>query len=313
MSIDRRDWSDAEQELFSRLTYLDGQLFSEYAPARELPSFDHRLQEWLNGPGDEPDRRRLFSLLGHLYFIGQKELDVLYRKAFRADVMWWLTPSEVHIDDASFPAALTEALDQTWFCPITDSMNIAHFHHINGIRERDLRPEWRALAKLGDRDRVAAHMGAQGFRRLVLLEDFVGTGNQAKSTIEWTLDNFPDLPLLVCPLVICRAGLDALRGQVRQRPDSEIRPGVVVPDRCAIGPPAQPSEPDDFPELRDLLMRLVTLVDAPGSSDEERAFGYGSIGALTVLFTNCPNNAPPVLHHSDSPTWNSLFPRVIRA
>jgi hypothetical protein len=311
--LDVRHWSEAEQELYARLLYLQEQLFTEYVPGRDQPSFEQRLKAWLSSPGDEDDRRLLFSLLSHLYFIGQRELDVLYRKAFRADVMWWLSDPAVNIDDSAYVESLSNALDETWFCPITDSMNIAHFHHINGIRERDLRPEWRTLARLGDQNRVGEYMEARNYRRLVLLEDFIGTSTQSKSSIQWTLDSFPDLPLLICPLVICRSGFEALDDLMGSHSNAEVRPGIVVPDRCVLGPPAQESEPEDFPQLRDLLLRLVALVDAPGGTPEEKAFGYGSIGAMTVLFTNCPNNAPPALHHSDSATWSPLFPRSVRA
>jgi hypothetical protein len=313
VTIDLRNWTESEQELHARLVYLNTLLFSEYVPGRDQPSFEHRLQEWLNGPGNEEDQRLLFSLLGHLYFIGQRELDVLYRKAFRADVMWWLAPAGVMLDDQEFDRKLDQALSETWFCPITDSMNIAHFHHVNGIRDRNLRPEWRTLAMLGDKDRVRDYMEKKNFRRLVLLEDFVGTGNQARDSIEWTLENFPNVPLLVCPLIVCREGFDVVSSLVGAHPNSEVRPGIVVPDRCAIGLPIQPQEPEDFAELRDLLLRLVALVGASGDSEEEKAFGYGCIGALTVLFTNCPNNTPPVFHHSETSTWKPLFPRVVRA
>jgi hypothetical protein len=314
MSIDLRNWSEQEQELYSRLLYMDGYLFAEYVPAREEPAFDSRLQDWLNSTGDEVDRRKLFGLLEYLYFIGERELDILYRKAFRADVMWWLTPPDVRLDDEEgFSQALADALEETWFCPLTDSMNIAHFHHVNGIRDRDLRPEWRALAKLGDAARVSDYLGDHGYQRLVLLEDFVGTGNQARSTIEWTLEQFPELPVLVCPLVICQQGVDAIADIIEPHERCSLRPGIIVPVDCTLGPPPSNDEPAAFAELRELLLRLISLVDAPGNTDDEKAFGYGCIGALTVLFTNCPNNAPAALHHADSSTWKPLFPRAIRS
>lgn len=312
MSINVRNWGEEATDLHERLVYIAAELLVEYVPAKDGPDFMRRLRTWLNCAGEDDDRRQLFSLLRHLHFVGQRELDVLYRQVFRADVMWWLAPEEVRFSDPQFRESLSDAIDATWFCPVTDSMNIAHFHHVNGIRDRNLRPEWRALAELGDEEKVRSHMEKRGFTRLVLLKDFVGTGNQARDSLTWTIEHFPQVPFLFCPLIICRDGLEELEALFAGSESAELRPGLILPERCEIGMPVREGEPSDFGELRALLRRLDTLVNAPGESEEVRVYGFGAIGALTVMFTNCPNNAPPALHHDESETWSPLFPRAIR-
>jgi len=313
MTVDLRNWGDGAAELHERLTYLDQELFAEYVPAKDDAAFGKRLRDWLTSAGDEADRRQLFSLLEHLYFVGQKELDVLYQQAFRSEVMWWLSPPSLSLGDAGFKEALKTAIEETWFCPITDSMNIAHFHHVNKIRDRNLRPEWRALERFGDDARVSEYMEQRGFTRIMLLEDFVGTGNQAFDAIRWTIEKFPDTPLLVCPLIICQAGFERLGELLDSASGSAtLRPGLVLSEKCELGPPERAGEPEDFKDLRSLLLRLIALVGADGADDDEKAFGFGAVGALSVLFTNCPNNVPPALHYSDSQTWRPLFPRAIR-
>jgi hypothetical protein len=300
------------EELRIRLTDLEDLLFDEYVPAKEGKPFKARLKAWLAGVGSDEDERLLLKMLENLYFVGQKELDVLYRQVFRTDITWWLSPNDLLTDTATFDRELAARLDQTWFCPLTDSMNIAHFHHVNGIRDRNLRPEWRILAKFADPMEVRQYIASRDFQRLVLLEDFVGTGTQTTETIEWTLTNFPELDLLICPLVVCRKGLEALVRLTADSSRASVRPGVVVPDCCQIGLPPADSQPPNAAELRDLLTKIVGLVGASDTTVEKEAFGFGEMGVLSVLYTNCPNNAPPALHHNDTKGWDPLFPRSVR-
>jgi hypothetical protein len=316
MNLSLADWkrtgTSDEIQLIERLEYLDDALFHEYVPCRDAPGFDHRLKQWLNGVGDETDRRELFSMLAYLYFIGKQEMDVLYEHAFHGEVRWWLTPPNCLISDPNLPATLATAVEHTWFCPITDSMTIAHFHHVNGIRGKDLRPDWRTLMQLGDRARIQEYMQQQEFERLVLLEDFVGTGKQASKAVEYALEVLEGRPLLIVPLIICPTGVEALQGTVATGSAASLRPVLELPDECVLGDEPRSGEPPSFEGFRNLLRRLAPLVDAPGDSEDTRALGFGAVGALSVMYTNCPNNVPPAIHHEDSGTWSALFPRSVR-
>lgn len=42
-------------------------------------------------------------------------------------------------------------------------------------------------------------------------------------------------------------------------------------------------------------------------------FGFDKTGSLTVLYSNCPNNVPPIYHFHGNSNWKPLFPRAKRA
>ena len=56
-------------------------------------------------------------------------------------------------------------------------MRINAFYHLNNISGTSYRPDWLSLAKFGDRKAIADFLAAGGIERIVLLEDFVGSGD----------------------------------------------------------------------------------------------------------------------------------------
>jgi hypothetical protein len=303
--------------LYDRITYLDAteKLFDDYEPAKGAERFAERLKKWLSNVDTEAERRVLFRLLEHLYYVDQREFDVLYQQAFRTHVMWWLHDSITEILTADAGTRLDKALAETWFCPITDSFQIARFHHINGLRGKDLRPDWRTLVRLGDPQKIRDYMEANGLRRLVLLEDFVGSGRQASAALRHaaSLGRSPgDIPVLVVPMVIAPGGNDCLRGIAGEFENHvTFAPMVILGSETVISPVPSNGEPAFFADIRPLLADWQALVDAKGPDEETRVFGFGKTGAAVAMYSNTPNNSLPVLHHESS-TWSPLFPRAKR-
>ncbi|MEO7174085.1 hypothetical protein [Flavobacterium sp.] len=67
-----------------------------------------------------------------------------------------------------------------------------------------------------------------------------------------------------------------------------------------------------FQDIRGLLTRLHQLVKGDASMPSVTGiYGYRGTGSLAILYNNCPNNVPPVVH-SRSDTWKPLFPRSSR-
>ncbi|WP_458367887.1 phosphoribosyltransferase-like protein [Marinobacter shengliensis] len=54
------------------------------------------------------------------------------------------------------------------------------------------------------------------------------------------------------------------------------------------------------------------LEDVTEGEIEGEEFGYSKIGSLVALYSNCPNNTPPMYHHL-STNWSPIFPRSSRA
>ncbi len=155
-SSDTRDEVDF-RSIHNYINYLAERLFDEYEPTKradKLP-FRARLHKWLSSAQDEADRKIMFQLVPMLYFVGSKEFDSLYQAAFNEHIACWLMDQEgICLDDLNAQERLRKARDETWFCGITDSMQIAKFYHINNIEGVDLRPDWRTLAVLGDKKRL---------------------------------------------------------------------------------------------------------------------------------------------------------------
>lgn len=303
------------QALKARLDFLADRLFFDYEPTRSAgPHFSDRLIAWLDSAGDEEDQQLMFELVGYLYFVGVMEMELLYQDVFHGQITWWLIDT-FHIDITSEGLAerLDIALKKTWFCPITDSMQIARFHHINNIEGKDLRPDWHTLSRLGDPIRILKYAQKEGLERLVLLEDFVGTGNQASRALTFACSAMPNMPILVAPLLICPGGTKSLTDLVETIGGDRVRfdPLVQIPRQCIIAPDAQLGEPDRFGALRQMMERVRPLVGALDQNQREAIYGFGPTGALSVMYTNCPNNVPPLIHHT-SPQWSALFPRAVR-
>ena len=303
------------QETNERLENLATVLYSNYEPMTgPFPEYWQRLESWIENVPSEDDQKLLFRLAAQLFYVGTKELDNLYRVAFNANVTQWLiTELGSSLDDPNLETTLGQALRRTWFCPITDSMRINAFYHLNHISGRNFRPDWRSLAAFGDNVKLETFLRAN-IDRIVLLEDFVGSGSQIEPAITFlsTLGHRP--PTLLVPLIICPAGLTAAESWKRANPGLTISPVVRLHPRDFLGPNPVLNESDVFPMLRPLIDNTYPQVlngGDPITTKTYTAYGFRQTGSLVVLATNCPDNTLPLVHFK-SDTWNPLFPRASR-
>ncbi len=302
----RDDDSDDLIHLRDQLDWLRRHLFEEYEP-EEYRRFDERLTDWLLNVDDEADRKALFRLLGHLFFLAKPQFKALCRGAYSDAVVRWLIEEEsIPLDAPDLNDRIAEAVTRTWFGAVTDSMNLNSFLKANQLSGHDMRAEWRTLERLGDPELVRRHVAEAGVRRLVLLEDFIGSGEQMRSAVVWARDVLPDMPILVAPLICCPAG--AVNGQlIANRYGLAFEPTLRLQDDLFLMPDPVPGEPAVFAEVRDLIHRVKHRL-GQWSGDP---FGHDQTGAIFAMFTNCPDNSLPIIHEN-GPGWNALFPRVRR-
>lgn len=300
------DDSDDLVVLRDQLIWLQRHLFIEYEPSPVL-SFDDRLAQWLENVPDGADRRILFRLVGHLFFLAKQQFKALCRGAFNDVIMRWLLDEEnIPLDAVDLAQRLEEAVRTTWFCPVTDSMNINSFLKTNYLEGNDVRGDWRSFESVANPEELSQHVQDAGIQRIVFLEDFVGTGDQMRSTIVWARSALPATPMMLCPLVCCPDGADTglrlqRRFHVHFAPVLSLRPELFL----LRGP--QSGEPAIFADARDLIDRVRTRL---GDWNWE-PFGHGSTGALFSSYSNCPDNTLPIIHESND-DWQALFPRVRR-
>ena len=304
-----------EREVFldqSTIEYLGRKVFDDYEPSR-IHHFDDRLDRWLHNVTDEKDQQTLFLLLGRLFFIGRPEFASLYRAAYNGQVLRWLV-EQLNIDIAA-PTAM-ESLDagvaETWFCPITDSMQINLFLKANNLPGQTHRPDWHSLGELGNPEKIQQFAAANQIRRIVLLEDFVGSGTQMQSAIEFAADISDDLKILALPLVICPDGDQVGYKLAETFANVSYEPVMVIPPEMLIKADAQPGEPPFFQTVRDLIVQVRTNLSEPEADVESWCYhGYKGTGAVVVMYSNCPDNSLPIIS-DETQEWRALFPRIQR-
>lgn len=316
------DWfidDESQQEalkIHRRLKFLDRKLFSQFESLdRDKPGFMDRFSHWVAQGPDEEDRLAMFRLVADLYFLGRDEVQQLHEDVFQTIVAWWLIDTFDLECIPRVPAAgITEALDSTWFTAITDSLELARFHHINGISGKNLRPDWGVLSRLGDPERIREYMSRERLRAIVVMEDFVGSGSQAEGPLKYLLDNFDTVPVLFAPLVACLPGNSRIRALANQYSSLTYTPLVLLGESVTVTPLPSVGEHANFADYRRLFEHVRPMVGYRHRAGHPREadFGFAETGSLAILYSNCPNNVPPLIHHENPPHWSALFPRTIR-
>ncbi len=327
LSASEKDYPSEYERIESQIDYLTAVLYNEYEITKYPPhqSYPARLRDWLNNVTETEEKQILFALAPRIFFIGPKEYLSLYHTAFNGPIARWLIDQE-HIDISHDDAhsILKSSLSSTWFCAITDSMQIARFYHVNQLEGTDLRPDFRVLTRFAESEKVIDYMKLQTppLRRIVLLEDFVATGSQMEKAVRFaaTLQVPDPLPVLLCPLVICQSGYKRAQDLVSEFPNLSFEPSLVLDESVIL--PASPTANEDvfFQRLRALVMKTYDSVAGDNSQNPKLPpygpFGFGSKneggGLMFVNYTNCPDNTLPLVHHWSDTPWHPLFPRSSR-
>lgn len=312
------------ERIESQIDYLASRLYEDYEVTKYPPhhQFHFRLRDWLNNVSVEDTQKTLFELVPRIYFIGINEYLSLYHAAFNGPIARWLIDQEnIDITQSNAQSLLQASLSATWFCAITDSMQISRFYHINQLEGTDIRPDWRVLNHFAEKDKVVEYMEKQTppLERIVLLEDFVATGSQMEKAVRFALtlrDDSP-YPVFLCPLVICHSGYERSQRLVNEFPHHlSFEPALVLDDSVLLSESAYPNEDEFYMRLRKVVNNTYSLVKGTHSKNLYGPFGFGADkeggGLLLVLYTNCPDNTLPLIHHKSDTPWNPIFPRSSR-
>lgn len=272
-------------------------------------NFEDRLISWLNNSGlARNDQEALLRLLPELGFIDRDDMTTLYRTAYTGQIQRWMMDQEgLDFNDSEgiLDRKIGHAIRKTWICPLTDSLDISQFYHVNRIDSHSHRPLWQTLAKFGTPERIEPYLKKHDIERLVIVEDIVGSGTQACPILNRVVtDLMPGTPLLFVPLIISESGLRQMRATFATSTTVTIDPALTVPAIVHVGRSANPGEPSFVGLAR-------SVAETTKKQFRRRAFGYRDVGSLIVLYTNCPNNTPAFLWSSKK-NWTPLFPRVSR-
>jgi hypothetical protein len=173
------------------------------------------------------------------------------------------------------------------------------------------------LRQFGSEKRILDYVAENEIKRIVLLEDFVGTGTQARKAIEFAGNLRPasPIPVLVVPLVICPKAEQAI-AQLNLPGHVTVAPVLRLPKRAFICEPPEGEEPQLLAAIRALASRTYLVVsDGEAPNNKKKPFGplgYKATGGLVVMYSNAPDNTLPIIHWR-SKKWKPLFPRHSRA
>ncbi len=310
------------RDINSQMNFFSKELFHDYQPTQSVAfSFKSRLENWLSNLNSDEDRKTLFKILPHIFYVGNKEFINLFRVAYDEIIAKWL----IDVNNISFDnigdakTQIDDSLRECWICPITDSLNINSFFHINNIPGNgwnEWKPQWYTIER-GNHlwNTYRDYIVDNGIRKLILLEDFVGSGSQVSGVVDFVMNQRLDLDVLLIPLINCTTGHKSFI-DLETRHDRLKYQAVLKPsNNCFVTRMQVTGEPDDFEQFRDLLQRCYLQVSnnipQSGLLKPYSPYGYRETGGLIVMYSNTPDNTIPAIHWN-SDTWNPIFPRHSR-
>jgi hypothetical protein len=318
-----------------------------------IPRFIEKLQLWLCQFSDA-DQPAAFLLASRILYITQRQFETLQRRLFATCIRRHLLAALIvrkgyaaHEFHRALPQ-LGEEMDTTLFVANSDSSGLNSFVHLNievfARREqrRLVGPEltfWvyparraaapgadatvRTAAQEFEKSVLATDRRLTGKQRLVVVEDFAGTGDDLD--IAMTLLARTALPLkevVLAPVITTAKAMWKLRKRAANLTKSGpyafyVMTAHTLPHslRCFDGPvPSYLDGQEPLPDLSRHVKRLSDDVfastftpDLPASAK----YGYGALALAFAFFSNCPDNSLPLIWR-DLSNWHALFPRASR-
>lgn len=312
-------WANEENDpiyrfINTKIKFLGAELFHDYEPTIGS-NFSTRLEKWILNAGNNNDQKTLFKLLPYIFYVGKKEYNNLQRVAYNEIIARWLIDTDhISLDDFNLAKkSVISSVSKSWICPITDSMDINSFHHINNIPGNiDIRPQWYSVDPVasGYVDYIKKH----NLEKLILIEDFVGSGSQIEKTVKNVMDLHLGIPVLLLTILNCPEGAKRFNKLQDKYSDLTYKSVIELSSQCFVLKDPVNGEPSDFAAIRELIKRLYLKTSGnivEGAEKPYSPFGYQKTGGLVIKFSNTPDNSIPAIHNSSS-TWNPLFLRHSR-
>lgn len=322
------------QTILNELDYHATREWRVYLPAQH-PDFNasymERLARWIGNLAGEDDQKLFLEYALHISFFSHDDFVALYRTALDREVTRWIASqigASIQPDIQTFQNAIDKQIHHhTWFCPVTDSMDINEFYKANHLQGVGHRPCFSTLQILAEMcaapDTLLApnlvhymknpsldpDLPSPPIEYLVLLEDIVGSGTQCLQAVKWAVANLGK-PVLFIPLIICPNGVQALREAEKQFSGQlTVRPVIELCRGDLLG--AERGKAQTWKKAQD--METLASLCHVNNPFHYPAFGYKDTGSSLVTFANTPDNTLPLVHDcAKSGTWKPLFPRVYR-
>lgn len=319
------------QNILHTLDYYSREEWSNFLPIENSnysKNFIQRLAKWVGNVTNEDDQKLIFEYALQISFFSLKDFYSLYLTAFNRIATEWLT----RINNLNLTSGVSnyqnnlkyQLFKKTWFCPVTDSMNINEFYKINQISGIGEKPPFLTLYKQSHNNgnhnpsieqywlnyMLNPDQNQTSLEHIVLLEDFVGSGNQCKPALEWALNKFKK-PILFIPLILCPNGSESLKSlETKYAGQLTVKPTIQL-SRCDLLGPERKGHASNWNkaiEMESLVNRIQQTINF-----KYAPFGYESTGCGISHYKNTPDNSLPLIHDNGySNLWSPLFPRVMR-
>ena len=313
----KKDGNDDCSKINKIIGFLEEKLFYSYEPTRwGYPEYRDRLEDWLKNIGTDSEQKTLFKSLPSIFYVGEKEIIVLYRLAYNDPIAkWTIEEIGLQLNNPKATSLIKKAIGNTWFLPATDSLRINMFFHHNNIpNSQDLRPDLRSLVEFGDDRKIKECLSKNNIKRIVLMEDFVGSGVQILKALDKFAKRFSDLKILFVPLLICPAGMKKAKKVEDENINLTINPVVKLKPEEFVSKNRNENKSELLYDLsvvaKDNYL-LTTNGEPSGNKKPYDPLGFKKTGALIVMHTNTPANTLPLFHWVSN-TWKPLFPRHTR-
>ncbi|WP_127125071.1 phosphoribosyltransferase-like protein [Pseudoflavitalea rhizosphaerae] len=291
------------------LEYLGENLYHDYEPASG-PALEYyaRLKKWVFNISDDASQQNLLRIAQRIFYVGREEFGSLYRTAFNSIVTRWIVDQEnISLFDTDWESRIAGGINYSWFCPVTDSMRISQFYHVNNISStHEYRPDWRSLHRFGDPDKIKSYIKKRKIKYIVLLEDFVGSATQSFDSIKFACGIDDNVKVLFIPLIICKSGIKRIMDGTSEFDHFTMTPVMVLEDSCFVTKNPIAGEDNRNSDFRNLIQSSVPEYKG-------QKFGFDETGSLLVMYTNTPNNTLPIIHYEADQVWTPLFNRHHRS
>jgi hypothetical protein len=298
------------------LRYLGDHLYHDYEPALgPFPKYYSRLQSWVDNVSDETDQKNLLRIASLIFYVGREEFNSLYRTAYQTHIIRWIIEQEnIKLNDPKAMEKIIEAIGSVWFCPVTDSLRINQFYHVNQIHNvvHKYRPDWKSLKRFGDKNLIKDYLKKEKVKYLVLLEDFVGSATQSWRALEFACEIQPEVKVLFVPLIICKLGLKNISDELKKQKNFTIQPVLLLPGEGFIAKDKEKDEITSAEIIRKTINKAIPFYKQKVNGTEiDKKFGFEDMGCLLVMHSNTPTNSLPVIYYNTN-NWSALFSRQYR-
>lgn len=314
-------------EMHKALVFFQKTHFDQYVPTLGSSNLDYgsRLESWLHNVASDEQRALLMELATRIVFLSREDISKLHEAAMRGPIARWMVDTcGISLSAPDLNGILADEMENhTWYTSITDSMQISEFHHVNHIGGTDFRPDWKSLAQFGDPGKICLYMQQHvsngrynPLRRIVILEDFIGTGTQmtmGSGSVSFAASRFPNTPILLCPLLCCPVGASAARDLASRHPNLTFEPVLEIEQKDLLSNTSHYNATSFEGQLSQFCIDSYSVV-AGHNDPYTRPYsplGFADTGAMVVMYTNAPANTLPIVQHQSS-SWNALFPRSAR-